>query len=246
MFKGIENIYVCGDTHCMLDFGKMVHKDAMKLGKSDLVIILGDFGGFWEYCSYSNIEKMLGKVPYQLAFISGNHENYDLLNKIHINEFNVGVERIGENELWYFPRGNVYEIADRKLFMFGGGQSIDKQNRTEHISWWKDELASPAIEEKGLVELAKHNNTVDYILAHTCPTHVAQDILYDTALNRGWRGRRSGYDKSDKKNDPTCKYLDFIVKENEFKEFHFGHFHRDVVVDDIYYCHYNGNLHYLK
>lgn len=40
--------------------------------------------------------------------------------------------------------------------------------RINHRSWWKRELPSKEEMDEGIANLAKHNNSVDYILTH-CP-----------------------------------------------------------------------------
>lgn len=36
-------------------------------------------------------------------------------------------------------RGQVYSLSGKTIFTFGGANSTDKEQRIEHISWWKEE-----------------------------------------------------------------------------------------------------------
>ena len=78
-------IYFCGDTHGINEIGKITNKAfAGGLSADDFVIVLGDFGLFWseridEFMARKNIEKYF---PATLLFIDGNHENFDMLDRL--------------------------------------------------------------------------------------------------------------------------------------------------------------------
>lgn len=61
-------------------------------------------------------------------------------------------------------RGQVFTIESKTIFTFGGGTSIDKKTRKEHISWWKEEIPTDEEQAEGKNNLLKYNNTVDYII----------------------------------------------------------------------------------
>ena len=70
-------IYITGDTH-----GEMERIKAAKLKKHDTLIILGDFGFLWNGDKAEKKKlKWLEKRRYQLLFIDGCHENFDLLKE---------------------------------------------------------------------------------------------------------------------------------------------------------------------
>jgi len=234
----IKRVFLCGDTHGFNDHGKLLRKNTRNLTKHDLVIVLGDFGFYWENNKKSkqNINKLLKQIPYQLAFIPGNHENYALLEIIKINDYNIGIDKFEAGEIWYFPKGYVYNITNKKFFMFGGAESIDKGNRIEHISWWSQELATKREEDLALENLLKANNKVDYILTHTCPTRISN---YITKPKCGWSFSNNNY--SQKSNDPTCKFLDEIERIIDFQKWFFGHFHDDISYQN-YHCLYCNNI----
>jgi hypothetical protein len=39
-------------------------------------------------------------------------------------------------------RGEVYNIEGNSIFVMGGGYSLDKDFRTEGVSWWPQEMPS--------------------------------------------------------------------------------------------------------
>lgn len=63
-------------------------------------------------------------------WIDGNHENFDKLDE------DSGAWQPGWNHM---PRGTVKEIDGYRILFFGGGYSVDKANRTPHVSWWPQE-----------------------------------------------------------------------------------------------------------
>ena len=74
-------IFMTGDTHG--DFSRLrpvAFREQGGLTKDDYLIICGDFGGVWDG---SEIEQQwldwLEDRSFTTLFVSGNHENYDLL-----------------------------------------------------------------------------------------------------------------------------------------------------------------------
>ena len=67
-------IYITGDTHGELD--RFKGKELRRLGKNDVLFVLGDFGFLWEG---GNEERQrldwLAKRPYTILILEGTHEN---------------------------------------------------------------------------------------------------------------------------------------------------------------------------
>ena len=59
--------------------------------RDDYMIICGDFGGVWDGGKKEerNLD-WLEDLPFTTLFISGNHENFDLLRKYPTEEWNGG------------------------------------------------------------------------------------------------------------------------------------------------------------
>ncbi len=218
------------------------------LTKSDVVIQLGDFGWIW-YPIGQNKEQehwldWLVSKSFTLAVIPGNHENYNIIENLpQIEKWGNPVwvlsRKVGE--IYILQRGYVYHINNQKIFTCGGALSIDKEIRTENISWWKQELLSYNEETRALDQLDEAQWKVDYVLTHTCPDHIILDF-FETDT-------QGFYDAQQKLQDPVAKFLDFIDNRLEYKEWHFGHFHLDKRIKkfgDNYYCHYNKSPFELK
>lgn len=218
-------IYITGDVHGEIDICKFSSKEfpeGKELTSNDFIIITGDFGLIWDVNYSKESEsywiKWLSEKPWTTLFIDGNHENFDRLNTLPIEEkFGGKVGKIND-KIYHLKRGEIYTIENKTFFCFGGAQSIDKNHRIEFLSWWKEEIPNTAEIQNGLNNLAKVNNKVDYIITHTCPEKIlAKNIFH---LN------------AEKIDDQTGKILNTFYSIINFKHWYFGHFHTDIKLSD--------------
>ena len=162
-------IYVTGDMHG--DLRRFDAAPIRRLKRGDFLIICGDFGFLWDGddAEQKALQK-LSKKKYNILFLDGVHENYDLLEKYPVEEWNGGkVRRIADNIL-HLMRGEVFRLEGRLIFAFGGGEDPEKQFRVEAGKWWPQGTPSLAEMRNGVENLEKNNFAVDYILTHSpCP-----------------------------------------------------------------------------
>ena len=161
-------IFITGDTHGdFTRFKKEIFYEQTELTKKDYTIICGDFGGVWD----GSVEEQrwldwMEKKPFTTLFVSGNHENFDLLVKYPVEEWCGGkVQRIRPSVL-HLLRGQIYRIQGKTFFTMGGASSHDIDGgilepddplfkkkrrrldasgalyRVNHRSWWKEKLPS--------------------------------------------------------------------------------------------------------
>lgn len=250
-------LFVTGDTHREFrKFNTTRFPQQRGLDKEDYVIICGDFGLVWDIIREEkkpwedeepiilNAKKesreetwwlnWLERLPFTVLFVDGNHENFDRLYQYPAEEWHGGKVHKIRPTVIHLMRGQVFEIAGKKIFTFGGAASHDisdgilevtdpeiKQKikdlqgrgalfRINHVSWWKEELPSKAELEEGLENLSKHDNKVDYIISHCCPGQIQQ--LIDKDLNE--------------QNELTA-YFDTVRLGVEYDKWYFGHYHLD-------------------
>lgn len=209
------SIYLTGDTHCPLDMEKLNTKlfPAQKgMTREDFIIVLGDFGLLWhEDREYRWWKRWFEEKPFTLLWLDGNHENHDWIDSLPVSEWRGGkVHKISDNII-HLMRGQVFRINDKDFFVFGGAASHDKEIRREGISWWSREEASWAEQNEGLDNLAKHGNSVDYVLTHTCPDSLIRPMFGATPYPT-----------------PTGNYLDCIAETlNRYTRWFFGHWHAE-------------------
>ncbi len=131
----------------------------------DTLIILGDIGlDFWGTDENRAFTEYFKNLNCYIAFIDGNHENFDHLYSFPEEDWHGGrVHRISPN-IVHLMRGYVFEIEGKKFFTMGGCKSSQK--------WfdaglrWEQEIPTPEEIARGYENLRKHNNKVDYILTH--------------------------------------------------------------------------------
>lgn len=220
-------IFLTGDTHGNTDISKLNSKNfpqGNNLTKDDYVIILGDFGLVWDN-SKSDLywRKWLDDKPWTTLFIDGNHENFNLLYEFpKVDMFNTKVRQISKS-IFHISRGEIIDICNKKIFCFGGAESIDKVHRKENISWWSQEMPSKQEMNYGIDNLEKHNFNIDCIITHTCPSNILKYVV-----NNG------------KTNGELERYFNFIDNciSSEVK-WYFGHFHLDILdIEEQYNCIY--------
>lgn len=209
----MSRIFVTGDTHCTVDYKKLTSKKfpvQKNLTKDDYVIIAGDFGAIWDLsaqCKY--MLEWYDERSFTTLFVDGNHENFNLLNGYPEETWNGGeIHRISPS-IMHLKRGQVFNIGGITLFTFGGASSIDKAYRLSNISWWEAEVPNYAEVDAGLLNLARVDWKVDYVITHTAPTDIVKAVYSDTFT------------------DPTTAMLDNFAERMSFKHWYFGHLHVD-------------------
>ena len=181
-------IYATGDTHGNFQrFAPEHFPEQAGMTKEDYMIICGDFGGVWDGGKKEerNLD-WLEDLPFTTLFISGNHENFDLLRKYPAEEWNGGtIQRIRPHVI-HLMRGQVFDLQGYSFFTMGGARSHDIENgvlnpkapdfeeqywalrrmgarfRVNHRSWWKQELPSKTEYEEAQHSLERIQYEVDY------------------------------------------------------------------------------------
>lgn len=224
--------FITGDLHGIinlsrLDLVNVITSDSIT--KEDYVVILGDFGipfstkGTSRYKIEIEELKRLSDRPWTTLFIDGNHENFDNLFSYPVIDYHNGKATQIEEHIFHLRRGEIYTFGNKKIFTFGGADSIDKSRRILGQSWWKEELPSHKEIEYSLDKLENSNYSVDYVFTHTAPRSILSKYLYHDIIYE----------------DPTCSYFDFILERLKFDKWLFGHHHIDKELDSRFCCLYN-------
>lgn len=202
-------VYVTGDTHGEIE--RFEEKAIKSLKKKDTLIVLGDFGFLWDGSKQEQKNlKWLTKRRYQLLFVDGCHENFDMLKEYPVVDYQGGKARHLGGNLYYIQRGSILEIDGLKLLCFGGAESWDKEERTEGVNWWRSELPTTDELEWCTENLKQAGNQVDYILTHEGPL---QNLEF-TQLMQGqpnWLHR----------------FFDQLRQTVQYKKWYFGRYHKD-------------------
>ncbi len=218
-----------------------------KFSEEDFIIICGDFGVIWDGGkSQEHDLKWLAEKPFTTLFVTGNHENYDLLDQYPVSEWNGGKIQKINDKVFRLMNGQVFDIDGYRFFTMGGAQSHDISGgilelddpdlkkkvmdlmyrrvsfRINHQSWWKQEIPSEEDMEEGRRNLDRVGWKVDVVLTHCAPTPI-----------NNW-------------DDPEfyppnilTDYLKEISEKLTFRKWFFGHYHRDVRFGNKYRMLYN-------
>lgn len=214
-------IYITGDIHG--DYSRFKDPALKKLKKQDALIVCGDFGFIWDGSpKEKKLLKKIGKLPYNVLFVEGSHENYDLLEQYEVSEWCGGRTRLISGRLRQLMRGQVFEIAEKTVFAFGGGQTEDIYELTEGSNWWAREIPSEEELAAGIENLERAGNSVDFVVTYEPPAKM-QAFLLGTA-----------------ERNHINSYLSDIYEKIEFKAWFFGKLHMNKLVPPKYYAVYDG------
>lgn len=220
-------IYVTGDTHG--DFARLSRWALRKLKEGDTLIICGDFGFMWNNSlKEQTILKDLGRRKYNICFIDGTHENFDLINDYEICYWNGGKAHKVYGNLYHLMRGQIFEIEGKRIFTMGGGESADIDIRKDVNAWSKDEIPTQEELLEGAENLEVAGYDIDMVITHEPPLKVKDFINLEdgatfsvTALNAYFEELAAG-----------CKY----------KKWYFGSLHLDKYISNTYRAVYKDIL----
>ena len=206
-------IYITGDCHA--DFRRFSIKnfpEQREMTKDDYIIICGDFGAVWDGSDTDKyIQKWYNEKPWTTLFVDGNHENFDLLAQYPVSDWNGGKVQFITPTIIHLMRGQVYTIEGKTFFVMGGAFSVDQWNRTEHKSWWSQELPSDEEYKEGFENLCEYDNKVDFILTHCAPDKLQEIVGYYGYLH-----------------DKLTNYLQIVSETVEYNDWYLGHYHQDL------------------
>lgn len=210
---------VVGDLHC-----KFQALNTLINRKRPLEVLqCGDFG-WWphEHMRGRLRDKKRGALfdQYSLKpqgasvyWCDGNHENHEDLATRVAGDPEGSHEFMGPG-IFYQPRGSFRTLQDgRTVFFFGGADSIDKHRRVEGKSWWRGELPSVAECDAAIHALEAFGKRVDIFVTHTAPESIANHLL------------EKAFRCSERIQDPTSRFLEFLLNNHPPHKWFFGHFH---------------------
>lgn len=124
-------IFITGDTHIPIDIHKLSSKrfpQQKSMTKDDHLIICGDFGGVWDGSREEKYWiKWLENKNFTTLFVDGNHENFDILNDLPLEDLGgEKVHRIGDG-IYHLMRGRIYKIEDQ-TFLHSAAQAHMTRN----------------------------------------------------------------------------------------------------------------------
>ena len=168
-------LYITGDTHG--EYASFLRRlEPYAPAQGDTVIVLGDFGFVWNDAQHRRQLRKLAALPFQIAFIDGNHEDFDLLACYPPEIWHGGrIHRITRN-IVHLTRGQVFTFSGLRIFTMGGAYSIDRDFRAEGVNWWAQELPNIAEYRAAVENLSACGWAVDLVLTHTLPQSAIRQL----------------------------------------------------------------------
>ena len=226
-------IYITGDIHGDINqFKEIMGKVTCKL--ENTLIVLGDLGvNYFLNKNDKKFKNVISQYNINLFVIRGNHDaNPANVNNIkEVEKYgNIGYMEEYYPNIFYAKNGEVYTIENNTFLVLGGAYSVDKWYRLEKgYKWFSDEQMT---EEKKEKFLNKNIKKVDTILSHTCPYGNMPKHLFLTQI-----------DQSTVDNSMEI-FLDKVKLNIEYKNWFFGHFHANEIIEQNMYMLYDGIIHY--
>ena len=234
------SVYITGDKHGKFQAftKKKINELNFVLTEDDIVIISGDVGLLWCYDKeYEYLVNWLSSLPFKIAFILGNHDNYHMIKDFELVDWCGGkAHHIVKDKIIILERGEIYNIQGFKIFTFSGAQSHDieggildrndenfklkkkelkrkkLQFRILNESWWKEELPTQEEIDNAWEKLIKEGLNVDYIITHCSSEYLQQSIGI-------------------KESNILTQFFNRIEENVEFKHWYCGHYHMDKQID---------------
>lgn len=206
-------IFLTGDIHGDKDRFNLVAKAGIT--KKDVLIICGDFGFVWDGSrAEQKLLKWIGKRKYQTFFVDGCNENHKLLNEYQDVAIHGGKAKKISGNLYMFNRGEIFEIQNKKIFAFGGGDNplVNHEHMLHGLN-----LPTPQEMQNASENLRLHNDKVDLIVTHDVPTRIKTIInLEDNELSH------------------LHTFLEDICATVKFSTWYFGKYHSNRLIPPCY------------
>ena len=219
-------VYITGDTHIPVDIQKLSTKsfpEQKEMTKGDFLIICGDFGGVWDGTNEEKYWiKWLNSKNFTTLFIDGNHENFDMLSAMPVVGFAGGKAHLVDEGIYHLLRGEIYFIDGKRFFTFGGASSHDKEHRKEGKNWWHEEMPNGSEYDNARENLKTNNFSVDYVISHCAPTDIQKALAPEYEANE------------------LTEFLQEIKKEISYSHWYFGHYHKDLEIDEKHTAVFNA------
>ena len=205
-------VMIAGDVHG--NRAQMIKDVAHALNKrADVLIVAGDFGvGFrlakdtdgTVYDPWSEfVSDLAVSSNLQIAFIDGNHENFDYIETFGEN---TSPYQVATN-VWHIPRGSVFDIAGATFAGMGGAISIDREFRDEGVTYWQQEAIT--VDDIERLWFNAYEKPIDVLITHDGPwTPVAEKFDYHTNISMP---RHPG-----DKQYPPARELDDSIRNRSF------------------------------
>ena len=162
----MDKVLLLGDIHGNKPAVRLAFQEARNNG-CIAIIQLGDFGYGWKFdsdniCEFSKyVSELSTNFGIPLYWLDGNHENFDHLYELPLND--EGHRPILPGVI-HLPRGSTIKFGETTFLAFGGAYTPDKPRRKLGVSYWAQETCT--LED---LEKVYSAGEVDVFLSHDAP-----------------------------------------------------------------------------
>lgn len=212
-------IAVAGDWHADIEWA-LRNVELIRMNGVDVILHVGDFGyGMYESPeaeeeAMRRLSTLLAVFGMKLYVTLGNHDNWVRFNALTPGE--DGTFEVWEN-IFFMPRGYRFSINGVSFVSLGGAASINYEDLTEGIDWWKEELITMG----DLYRLGDEHATV--MITHDAPEETQALFGRKNKLSQNWSVEAYQYSNLSQRSISAAVAQ---VKPNVL--FH-GHYHTDYV-----------------
>lgn len=207
-------IYLTGDMHGDISRFRAVRRAGVR--KGDTLIVCGDFGFIWDGGKKEQkLLRWIGKRRYRVLFVDGCNENHERLEEYPKTEQFGGQVRQISGNLYALIRGEIYEIEEKRIFAFGGGNPLE-----QYAGNHDDARLLPSPEEiaDARARLQECGNRVDLIVTHDAPARLRQFIDMETLDDR----------------THLHAFLEEVSQTVQFRQWYMGKYHKDLRIPPHY------------
>lgn len=176
-----EYVGVAGDWHSDLGWTQLALQGLKEMGLT-LILHVGDFN-FWpgqagtKFLTQTNTT--LKQNNQTILVTPGNHEDYTQISEMVPHPTLPGcVFNPKYPQIIVTTRGARITINNVSFVFLGGGNSIDREYRTENETWWRAEQ----ITQRDIEKTVK-GGYADVMVTHDCPTGVTLPTNHRSAKN---------------------------------------------------------------
>jgi len=226
VFNGVETLCMSGDIHGKFNDVVWQIDERYKMENS-LTIVCGDIGiGFESKEHYKQIfpklDKRLGKRNNHLVLFRGNHCDPSYYNNPTLNKEVFGKLK----HIHVIPDYTVIDVNNSQhcILCIGGGLSIDRTQRVEGRSYWKDEDVVYDQDKINSVCM-QYFGLIDIVCTHTKPWKQLPPQEKGGLL--GWtvwdNKIADDVDRCDERMEQIFKW--FSINSINPKHWYYGHYH---------------------
>lgn len=178
---------------------------------NDWLLILGDTELYFRDTEANKrFSSYFESLKCNIAFLDGNHENFDYLHSLPEENWNGGrIHRVSEN-IVHLMRGSIFELEGKSFLTMGG--CVSSQRWKDMGLWWPQE--KPSADEINLAykNLAGYGNRVDYVLTH--------------------KYRKEGVMPNPNANPFTLDgFINYVEANITYQHWYSGHWHKTNFID---------------